>query len=171
MTQSQPIRGKVARLLNSREVALNIGSRDGVVEGMHFDILDPKGEDIIDPDTYEVIGSLNRPKVRVQVVTTQEKLSVARTFKRRQVNVGGQGASFSALSEFQRYLLPERWVTVYETLKTDEKTWEDLDETESFVKVGDPVVQVLSAPVEEPENQSGTPGLVAKPSLQRTPPD
>ena len=40
-------------------------------------------------------------------------------------------------------LLPPNWETKYETLKTDEKTWEDLDERESFVKVGDPVVQVL----------------------------
>lgn len=162
MTQrSQPIRGKVARILNSREVALNIGSRDGVVEGMLFDILDPKGEDIIDPETDDVIGSLNRPKVRVQVVTTQEKLSVASTFKKRQVNAGGQGSGFSALSELQRYLLPERWVTVYETLKTDEKTWEDLDEKQSYVKVGDPVVQILPASGEEPKNQAGSAGPVA----------
>ena len=40
------IRGKVARVLNSREVALNVGLNNGVEVGMCFDILDPKGEDI-----------------------------------------------------------------------------------------------------------------------------
>ena len=36
-----------------------------------------------------------------------------------------------------------RWETKHETLKTVEKTWEDLDETESYVKTGDAVVQVI----------------------------
>ena len=38
-----------------------------------------------------------------------------------------------------------KWVTKHETLKTEEKTWEDLDEVDSYVKIGDPVVQVLEA--------------------------
>ena len=47
-------------------------------------------------------------------------------------------ASFSKI-----WLMPPEWTTDYvETLKTEEKTWEDLDEEESYVKVGDPVVQV-----------------------------
>ena len=39
--------------------------------------------------------------------------------------------------------MPAKWETKYETLKTEEKTWKDLDEEDSFVKIGDPVVQVL----------------------------
>lgn len=39
--------------------------------------------------------------------------------------------------------MPEEWVIKYETLKTEEKTWEDIDEEESYVKIGDPVVQVI----------------------------
>ena len=46
----QLIQGKVARILNSRELAINIGSNNGVQAGMYFDILDPKGENITDPD-------------------------------------------------------------------------------------------------------------------------
>jgi hypothetical protein len=136
------IRGKVARILNSREMAINVGSKHGVIAGMFFDILDPKGEDIRDPDTLEVLGSIDRPKVRVQVTAVQEGLSVASTFKKKQVNVGGRGImAGQGLSDL---FLPPKYVTKYETLKTDEKTWEDLSEAESYVKTGDPVVQVIA---------------------------
>lgn len=63
----EAIRGKVARILNSRELAINVGAADGVKVGMYFDVLDPKGEDIKDPDSGEVLGSLERPKVRVKL--------------------------------------------------------------------------------------------------------
>jgi hypothetical protein len=135
------IRGKVARVLNSRELALNIGSEHGVRKGMLFDVIDPKGEDIVDPDTGDIIGSLDRPKVRVRVVSVQNRLSVASTYKKERVNIGGAGIGTSAIS--QLFLKPE-YVTQHETLKTEEKTWEDLSEEESYVKHGDPVVQVKS---------------------------
>src|SRR5262249_52570621 len=96
---SSPIRGKVAQILNSRNLVINVGSRDGVVVGMYFDVLDPKGEDIKDPDTGEVLGSVERPKVRVQIVQVQERLSVASTYKQRQVNVGGQGLGSGGFAE------------------------------------------------------------------------
>lgn len=134
------IRGKVARILNSQEVALNIGSLQGVIEGMKFDILDPKSEDIKDPDTNEVLGSIERPKVRVKVTLVKDRLSIASTYKKYTVNEGGSG-SF-ALSGFANALMPRRLVQKTETLKTEEKTWEDLDESASYVKIGDPVIQV-----------------------------
>ena len=37
------IRGKVAKILNTREVVINIVSKDGVEVGMKFEVLDPKG--------------------------------------------------------------------------------------------------------------------------------
>jgi hypothetical protein len=135
------IRGKVARILNSRELAINVGSKDGVIAGMYFDVLDPKGEDITDPDSGTVLGSIDRPKVRVQVTAVQEGLSVASTFKKRQINVGGSG--IMSTQNLSNLFLPPKYVTKFETLKTDEKTWEDLSESQSYVKTGDPVVQVV----------------------------
>lgn len=133
-----PIRGKVARVLNSREIAINVGSEKGVDVGMHFDVLDPKYENIRDPDTHELLGSIERPKVRVQVIKVQEKLSIASTYRKKKINVGGTfGVS---LSEF---LMPPEWRTKYETLKTEEQDWEDIDAKESYVNVGDPVAQVI----------------------------
>ena len=85
------IRGKVARILNSREIAINVGSDDGVSTGMYFDVMDRNHEDIKDPDTQEVLGSIQRPKIRVRTTVVQEKLSVASTYKTKQVNVGWSG--------------------------------------------------------------------------------
>lgn len=138
---SSPIHGKVARILNSRELALNIGSVNGVKMSMLFDVLDPKGEDIQDPDTGEKLGSLQRSKVRVKIVSVQERLSVASTYKSREINVGGS-IGYAAIGTVSAMLMPPKYVKRYETLKTTEQTWEDLDETMSYVKSGDPVVSV-----------------------------
>ena len=138
---SKEIHGKVARILNSRELALNIGSNDGVKTGMLFDVLDPKGEDIRDPDTQEILGSIKRPKVRVKITSVQEKLAVASTYKADEINIGGIG-DFGGVGRISAMLMPPKYVKKLETLKTMEQTWEDLDEAQSYVKTGDPVVSV-----------------------------
>jgi hypothetical protein len=135
----EPIRGKVARILNSREMVLNVGTRDGVAVGMRFEVMDAKGEDVCDPDTGELLGSVERPKVGVEIFKVQQRLAVASTYKKETVNVGGSGIGQSPMN---RLFMPAKWTTRYETLKTEEKTWEDLDEEDSYVKIGDPVVQV-----------------------------
>lgn len=137
------IRGKVARILNSREIAINIGSDDGVCLGMYFDVMDQNFEDIRDPDTRELLGSIERPKVRVRVTKVQQKLSLASTYRTKTVNVGGAAEFLTVGASLSRALMPPRWVTKYETLRTEERTWEDLEEKKSFVKTGDPVVQVI----------------------------
>lgn len=142
------IRGRVARILNSRELAINVGSDHGVRVGMFFDVTDSVLEDIADPDTGEVLGSIERSKVRVRVIAVQERLALASTYKKWNVNVGGSGlgGGFAA-----RALKPPKWETHYETLKTREETWEALDEEQSFVKTGDPVVEVRSIPDDDGE--------------------
>ena len=147
------IRGKVARILNSREIAINVGRDDGVSTGMYFDVMDQSYEEIRDPDTQEVLGSIQRPKIRVKITTVQEKLSLASTYKKRRVNVGGTADHLVIPAGFSRALMPPKWITKYETLKTEErtKTWEDLEEERSFVKTGDPVVQVIETGDENEE--------------------
>ena len=151
MTNSlEAISGKVARILNSREIVINIGEIDGVMAGMYFDVLDPKGQNIKDPDTGEILGSMDRPKIRVKVTKVQDKLSLAATFRKERINIGGKlglGLDFS----FVEYLMSPKWITIYENLKTDERTGEDLKEEESYVKTGDPVIRVIDEVHEESE--------------------
>ena len=145
------IRGKVARILNSREIAINIGRADGVSSEMYFDIMDQKHQDIEDPDTGVVLGSIERPKVRVRITSVQERMSVASTYRKKTINVGGTSGLGTFSEGLTKALMPPKWVTRYETLKTEEKTWEDLAEKESFVNIGDPVVQVFFVDDEEQE--------------------
>lgn len=137
---TKPIRGKVARVLNTREIAINVGAEDDVTVGMYFDVVDLQYEDIRDPDTGETLGSIERPKVRVKIIHIQEKLSLATTFRKERVNTGG---SLISLGPFARALMPPNWVTQYETLSKIEEARDVLDEEDSYVKVGDPVVQVI----------------------------
>ena len=139
------IRGKVAQILNSREVVLNVGSHHGVEINMHFDILDVNLERILDPDTQQVIGSISRPKVRVRIAHVDDKLSIASTYKQITENVGGNLGVALDVGLVARAFLPPKWNTRYETLATDEKTWEDLDESASYINTGDPVVQVFES--------------------------
>ena len=149
---TKPIRGKVARILTSRDLVINVGSRSGVVVGMRFEVMDTKGQDVPDPDTGELLGSIERPKVRVEVSKVQERLSVATTYEKFSVNVGGTGVGASLSPLF----MPPKWVTKFETLKTEEKTWEDLDEKDSYVKIGDPVVQVILQAMESATSLEGS---------------
>ena len=136
-TQNEPIRGKIAKILNAREVALNVGESQGVELGMLFDIM--REVEINDPDTGEQLGPVDLPKARIKVSRLGEKVCVAGTYRVRRVNIGGS-ASLATL--FQ----PPKWETRYETLKVNESfedTNDELDERNSYVAVGDPVVQVL----------------------------
>lgn len=136
---TSPIRGKVARILNSRDLVINRGSEVGVKLGTKFAVLDPAGENITDPDTGELIGSVNRTKVQVEVTQVTDKLAVARTYRHSTVNVGGTGY---AMGDIARIFTPPRYVERAETLKTSDADWEPLTEAQSIVKVGDPVVQI-----------------------------
>jgi hypothetical protein len=137
MEKSESIEGQVAEILNSRELVINRGANDGVEDGMVFEILSPQGQDIRDPATDEVLGSVERPKVVVKVVQVEPRLAVARTFRSRRKNVGGNDFT----KQWLRVLEPPKYITEYDTLKSKRGTWEDLNETESFVKRGDPARQ------------------------------
>ena len=151
---TKPIRGKVARVLNKHEIAINVGTENGVTVGMYFDIMGTYDE-IEDPDTLEVLGSLERPKVRVKIIHVQEKLSLAATYRTKRVNTGGTG-KLVALGPFSRALMPPTWVEKYETLGKTEKTKDVLDEKDSYVNVGEPVVQTIEDGEAEGEDTNRT---------------
>lgn len=140
------IEGRVAQILTARELVINRGSAEGVAVGQRFAVLNRRGTDIKDPETGEVLGSVELDKVLVKVVRVDEHLAVARTF--RTYKTGGGG--LWAIAAMQG--TPERIVT--ETLRTDERLLKDeLDEKESYVKIGDPVVQVVGEEYDDSDNE------------------
>lgn len=131
------IEGRVAQILTARELVINRGEADGVQVGMRFAVLNRRGADIKDPDTGESLGSVELDKVLVKVVRIAEHLAVARTFRTYKVGGGALWAITAGMSS-----TPPR--EVVETFNTDERRLKDeLDEKESFVKIGDPIVQVI----------------------------
>lgn len=136
------IEGKVAALLNERELVINKGETSGITKDMIFGVLVTK-EGIKDPDTGEVLGSVEAIKIRVKVVDVQPKLSVCRTYETYQANIGGSGKSpFPALADI--FEPPPKWVTRVKTLKSEEAEFKDLGVTGSFVRIGDKVRQLES---------------------------
>ncbi|RKU29156.1 hypothetical protein C6497_07130 [Candidatus Poribacteria bacterium] len=121
---------------------------------MYFDVMDPKEQNIIDPDTGEVLGSLERPRIRLKIIHVQDNLAVASTYISKHINLGGDVFINPALGlgPFARALMPPNWVTKYETLQKTGKTPNDLDEEDRAIKTGDPVVQVLE--IDEPEHDN-----------------
>lgn len=136
------IEGKVAAILNERELVINKGSVDSVVEDMAFEVLESIS-DVQDPDTGENIGSLERPKIKIKIVETQPKMSVGRTYETYQINVGGK----MKFTGWPLALIPEKWVTKVKTLRTDEATFGELEEAGSIVRVGDKVRQIVQPPI------------------------
>ena len=138
----EPIRGSVARVLSSREVAINRGSDHGVKVGMIFKILSQKGSEITDPDTDEELGSVELEKIRVKVTDVQERIAVASTYRSHKVNVGGTGIGVGSRT-LERIFEPPKWETRIETLKIDDAIREEINERDTFVYRGDAVLQVL----------------------------
>ena len=74
---NKPIRGKVAKILNSKELVINLGSVHDVYKGMCFNVVETT--QIKDPDSSSILGKVERPKLLIQVIDVQAKLSVAST--------------------------------------------------------------------------------------------
>ena len=82
MTQPQKtlIEGKVAKILNDRELAINVGSDKGVQTGYKFQIVQETDE-ILDPDTKKNLGRFRRVVIRVKIVAVDPLKSIAQTYE------------------------------------------------------------------------------------------
>ena len=144
---TEPIRGKVARVLNGQEIVINAGIVDGVTVGMDFNVMDTNGEDIKDPDTNEVLGSIERPKIRVRVIHAQEKLAVATPPPSKETNpdilTDLAASAIPTLGPIARSLMSPSWVEKYERPRKTSQTSDALNEKDCLVNIGDPVVQVI----------------------------
>ncbi len=133
------IRGKIAQILDSRRIVINVGASNGVSFGMTFQVLNPKGEAIRDPDTQQLLGSVESPMAQVCIVEVQEHLSVATTTFANPTIVP------ASLGPFARLLMPREWIIKHETFGVGL----------AQVNVGDPVVQIPEVATAERDSPSG----------------
>src|SRR3712207_4499671 len=72
------VEGKVAKILGNNEIVINRGRREGVRQGMLFEVFAPEGEEVWDPDTGETLGTVEDVKARAEVTEVKERLTVAK---------------------------------------------------------------------------------------------
>jgi len=131
------IKGKVANILNARELTINIGKEQGVKAGMIFKVLADSPVAVIDPDTKKKLGEVDREKIRVKVSEVDENFSVCKTYRTRRTG----GIAYPSMSSIASLMVEREAV---ETLKASEASLPPpLPEEESFVKTGDRVIQVV----------------------------
>jgi hypothetical protein len=128
-----PIEGKVAAILNDVELAINRGRLQGVTRGMKFEVLEPEGVPVTDPDSGAQLGEETAVKITVKVVRVEDEYSVARSDEQ----VPGRDPLFAA----SQLLLQGRPARL-RTLSTDDALFPVLKEEKSYVKRGDPVREI-----------------------------
>jgi hypothetical protein len=140
LSTTKPIEGKVASVLNERELAINIGLEHGVRVGMKFQVLAEKPTEIFDPATGEMLGMLDREKVRVKIFEVREKFSICKTYRKRYARGNALYDMLSVTS-----FMVEQSREIVETLKAEDSSLPPpLSEEESYVKKGDRVIQLLN---------------------------
>lgn len=136
------IEGKVAEILNEREVIINRGSEAGVEPGMTFRVTTPDIP-VRDPDTRETLGQFSRDKIGVKATEVFPKFSIGRTYEtylvRSSLEVLGEGLRGVA-QDLTGNLRKVRTLRI-----GGGSTLAPLSEEDSIVQVGDKVVQVVEA--------------------------
>lgn len=136
MSKEEPLQGRVAKILNARELVINIGQEHGVMKGMIFAVLEESPLTIQDPSTGEVLGELDREKVRVKATEILPRMTVCKTY--RQV-----GGSIDWRLFEQMGVNTRREPPIIETLKDDAKSYpEPLSPAQSFVSINDRVLLI-----------------------------
>ena len=131
------IAGRVAGILNARELTVNVGSKAGVRVGMKFKVLAEKPVQVMDPETGKELGVVDRVKVRVEASEVQTEFSVCRTYRTYTI-----GAGFFSSTGVLSDLMSAPRIT-HETLKADSSSFPPpLSEEESYVKKGDRVLEL-----------------------------
>lgn len=136
-TTKKKIEGRVAQILNARELVINIGSKEGVKERMKFAILAEKPIEVKDPSTNEVLDYIDREKVRVEASEVREKITICRTYRIKRS--GGTRINYGAA--IAQLLEPAQ--DIPETLDAKSSSLpRPLSPEESYVKINDRVIHV-----------------------------
>ncbi|MFA5253226.1 MAG: hypothetical protein WC367_00980 [Methanoregula sp.] len=131
MTDTEPLKGKVLKILDPYRIVVNIGYDQGIKRGMEF-IIYELGEDILDPDTGKVLDKLEIIKHRLIVTQVQEKFSIMKSDEYEAAE--SFAAIISGVSN-QKRLVP---------LFTEEKPQKLSENEYKKIKVGDFVRQDLT---------------------------
>lgn len=128
---TEPLKGKIAQILNDRELVINRGTKDGIEMGMKFKIVE--NLTILDPDTDEELGSIERENIRVKVIDVQPAFAIAHTYQTYRTT-----GTLNLLSRSLGQMTASS-VTKVRTIRSSE---DDSRVDAKLVRIGDKVVQV-----------------------------
>ena len=136
-TPKAPLEGRVASILNARELVINIGSKAGVERGQKFAVLAGTPIQVKDPGSGAILDEIDREKIRVEAHEVRAMITICRTYRM----MGGFALRMPS-SRFAELFAPSR----PETLRADDsEKLPPLSEEESYVKINDRVVAVDDA--------------------------
>lgn len=76
--KKKTIKGNIIRILDEETVIINMGLSQGIDEGKVFNILG-KPEEIFDPISKTVLGTINVVKAKVKATQVYEKFTIAKS--------------------------------------------------------------------------------------------
>ena len=133
--------GRVASILNAKELVINIGASKGVISGMRFAVMAEAPMSVIDPETGEILDMIDREKVRVEAIEVREKISICRTFRKREIPAGPLYTTSLLPNGLANLSAPPK--TIEEDLKVQNDSLPPpLSPEDSYVKVNDRVIYV-----------------------------
>ena len=135
MMTEKRVEGRVASILNARELVINIGANTGIKPGQTFAVLAATPIQIKDPGSGEILDEIDREKIRVKAHEVRAMITICRTYRMK-----GGVLNVSALSQSMAAAFA---ASKPETLRADEaEILPPLPEEESYVKINDRVVAV-----------------------------
>lgn len=129
------IQGKVAQIINERDLVINKGSDHGVTDGMTFQVTQPDVP-IRDPDSGAELGVLRRTKIKVKVFEVHPLFSVAKTYET--YRAPALSPTEMALETMRRTVTRTRKIIIPDPLHNSVI----IDAEGSTVNIGDPVIQI-----------------------------
>ncbi|MEK7728358.1 MAG: FlgT C-terminal domain-containing protein [candidate division KSB1 bacterium] len=129
---NKPLVGKVSGILTERELAINIGLNQGLKPGMRFKVLADQSTEIRDPETGDILGSVDREKIRLKVSEVHEKFSICRAYSKSNIGLLAMADIFEESQNIPGALEADNSALLL-----------PLSKEESYVKKGDRVVQIF----------------------------
>lgn len=86
MSKNNETQYKVIEILNSKELLINYGSNNGAIDGQRIKII-KKGEDVIDPETEENLGTLDIIKGDLKIYRAYPKFSICRDITYKETSI------------------------------------------------------------------------------------
>lgn len=125
------LEGKVALLLNEREIVINIGTEQGVLKDQIFGVYLPKPIEVRNPETGDLLGEIDDIILKVVARRVNPRFTICEAVGYKTI---GSGYALSSISPFIS-AIPEQEVPI--TFRVVDSTKpRPIDEKDSIVKVG-----------------------------------